>query len=200
MSGADAVPGNVAGDAGHKQRIVVGVLVTDQGRHSQGDRLLVESTAGRGTAFPAAAVAGRGLAGDRLGASADGQRGNEPCDFRRHAGLQFPRPRRRSAHGPVHDGASSRPRRRGTPARPAQALLPSTRMPCRSYRLRLRLHRTTTAESTLAFLDLQGQRGVARAAEEHQVIQVGAGHAQRSRVVHRQQFSRYPCNGRIPSP
>src|SRR5271166_6544638 len=65
--GADAIAGEVAGDTGHQQGVVVGVLVADRGHHGQCDRLLVESTAGRRTAYPAAASQS-GMAGDRLGA------------------------------------------------------------------------------------------------------------------------------------
>src|ERR1700688_3248609 len=64
--GADAVPGDVAGDARHEQGVVAGVLVADRGHHGQGDRLLVDSAASRGTAYPAAASQS-GMAGDRLG-------------------------------------------------------------------------------------------------------------------------------------
>ena len=120
--GADAIAGNVAGHAGHQQGVVVGVLVADRGHHGQGDRLLIESASGRGTAYPAAAPQS-GVAGDRLGAFGAGS-GETVALFPPPCGPGVPRHHRRGAHGPVHGGASSRPRRRGTPVRPVQALLP----------------------------------------------------------------------------
>jgi hypothetical protein len=93
------------------------------------------------------------MAGDRLGAFGRAAR-KQLRDFRRHARLEFhvlvgatltvPSRRRMLASSSARHSCSA-----------CSSAASSTRMPCLSYRLRLRLHRTTTAESTLAFFALR---------------------------------------------
>ena len=66
----------------------------------------------------------------------------------------------------------------------------STSRPCRSYRLHVRLHRTTARRQTAGLFRPPGTRGLAQR-QEDQMVHVGAGQAQRTCVVH---------DGRSPVP
>ena len=76
-----------AADAGHQQGVVAGVLMTDRGHHGQGDGLLVQGTARRRTAHPAAPSQAR-VPGDRFGPSGGAAREQAP-DLLGHAGGEF---------------------------------------------------------------------------------------------------------------
>jgi hypothetical protein len=157
--------------------------MADRGDHGRGDRLLVKSAAGCRTAYPAAA-AQRGMAGDRLGTFGRAA-GEQPCDLRRHAGLQL---------DVLAGSALTVP---FTAAQPRilvretllfglleRRLLDQDGLPLVSFTAAAPPHHHGRKHAGL--LGPAGQRGIA-CAEEDQVIQVGAGHAQRSGVVHRQQ-------------
>ena len=192
--GADAVAGDVARDAGHQQGVVVGVLVADRGHHGQGDRLFIKSAASRRTADPAAAPQS-GMAGDRLGTFGRAA-GKQPRDFGRHAGLE------------LHVLVSAALTVSFTAAAPRvlvgeallfglleRRLLDQDALPLVPLAAATPPHHHGRKHASL--FRPAGQRGVARA-EEDQVIQVGAGHAQRSHVVHRQQVAGTRAPGAHP--
>ena len=155
---------------------------------------LIESAASRGTAHPAAASQ-RGMAGDRLGASGRAA-GKQPRDLRRHAGLEF---------NVLVGAALTVPFATAAPrVLVGQALLFGLLKRCFLDKDALPLVPLAAAtpphhhgRKHAGLLGPAGQRGVARA-EEHQVIQVSAGHAQRSCVVHRQQAAGTRAPGAHP--
>src|SRR5258706_9257489 len=85
--GPDLSAGLGAGNAGHEQRVVAGVVVAYRGDDGVGDRVGVEGAGGGGAPDPAAA-AGGGVAGDRGGAGGRAAR-EQPGDLRRQLGLEL---------------------------------------------------------------------------------------------------------------
>ena len=84
--GLHPVAGGVAGQTGHEQCVVTGVLVAYRGGHGQSDGVFVEGAACCGPAYPAAASEA-GVPGYGCGTRAWASR-EEPGDLGRQPGLE----------------------------------------------------------------------------------------------------------------
>jgi hypothetical protein len=181
-------------DASHEQLVVARVLVAHGGGDGERDRLRSEGATGRAPPHPTAA-AGAGVAGDRLGALARAA-GIEPRDLARHPFVEL-------------DVLGLSPRRLALPAprprlRVGQALSLDTpeRLPLDEDPLPL----VAAARATEANDDRRqparlprpaGQRRVA-GRQEDEMVEVGAAHADRPRLLHQQEVPRPTAAGAGP--
>jgi hypothetical protein len=146
--GASPRPEPGAGSAGRgaAQLVVAGVLVPDRSDNGKPDSIRLQGSPGGRPAYPPTAP-GRGVPGDRLGCGGRAARVKLPDLVRQPAlELKIRADRRSASRSRRHSRASASARHCFSASCSAAS---SNRMPCRSYRPRDRLKRTTTAASVL---------------------------------------------------